>query len=344
MHNRAIDPANFTDAIRNCAPSSPFRARRFLRGGHLQTLAAFLLPRRIELPPAERRLIEVEPGVPILCHCHWQDDRQALTLIVVHGLEGSSESQYMLGIARKGLAAGINVVRMNQRNCGGMDHCAPTLYNSSRSADVAAVAQRLIDQDGISSFALAGFSMGGNLVLKLAGEWGSDGPPQFRGVVAVCPAIDLAAGADALHERMNRIYEYYFLLQLFRRFRLKAKLFPASFDGSRLRGVRTLRDFDDRVTAYYCGFNGADDYYDRASATNVIHRIAKPALIIHAVNDPFIRILPETREKILANRNISYLEVEDGGHCAFVGERGGNASYDGRWVEREVVEFAKRFR
>ena len=310
----------------------------------MQTLAAFFLSRRIDLPPAEKRLIEVEPGVPVLCHCHWQKDRTALTLIVVHGLEGSSESQYMLGIARNGLAAGMNVVRMNQRNCGGMDHCAPTLYNSSRSGDVAAVARNLVDRDGVSGFVLIGFSMGGNLVLKLAGEWGSDGPAEFRGVAAVCSAVDLAASADALHEPANRIYEYYFLLQLFRRFRRKVRLFPDTFDASRLHGVKTLRDFDERVTAYYCGFTGADDYYARAAAANVVGRITRPALVIQAADDPFIRLLPETRETFLSNPNITYVETEDGGHCAFVGERDGDANYDGRWAEREVVEFAKQFR
>jgi predicted alpha/beta-fold hydrolase len=323
---------------------SVFRPHPWLQGGHVQTLAAFFLPRRIELPAAEQRLIEVEPGVPVLCHCHWQKERSALTLIVVHGLEGSSESQYMLGIARNGLAAGMNVVRMNQRNCGGMDHCAATLYNSGRSADVAAVARNLVERDGVSGFVLIGFSMGGNLVLKLAGEWGSDGPAEFCGVTAVCPAVNLAASADALHEPINRIYEYYFLLQLFRRFRRKVRLFPGSFDASRLHGVKTLRDFDDRVTAYYCGFTGADDYYARAAAANVIDRVAVPTLVIHAANDPFIRILPEAREKIVSNRNITYVETEDGGHCAFIGERNGDLAYDGRWAEREVVEFAKQFR
>ena len=321
-----------------------FRPHPWLRGGHVQTLAAFFLPRRIELPAAEPRLIEVEPGVPVLCHCHWQRDRKSLTLIIVHGLEGSSESQYMLSIAGKGLAAGMNVVRMNQRNCGGMDHCAPTLYNSSRSADVAAVARNLVERDRIPGFVLVGFSMGGNLVLKLAGEWGSNGPPEFRGVAAVCAAVNLAAGADALHEPANRIYEYYFLLQLFQRFRRKVRLFPGSFDASRLRGVKTLRDFDDRVTAYYCDFAGADDYYARAAAANIVGRIARPALVIHAANDPFIRILPETRQTLLSNHNITYIETEDGGHCAFIGERDGDPSYDGRWAEREVVEFAKQFR
>ena len=310
----------------------------------MQTLAAFFLSRRIDLPDAEQRLIEVEPGIPVLCHCHWQKDRHALTLIIVHGLEGSSESQYMMGIARGGLAAGMNVVRMNQRNCGGMDHCAPTLYNSSRSGDVAAVARNIVERDGVPGFVLVGFSMGGNLVLKLAGEWGGDGPAEFRGVAAVCPAVNLAASADALHEPANRIYEYYFLLQLFRRFRRKVRLFPGSFDAARLRGVKTLRDFDDRITAYYCDFAGADDYYARAAATNVIERIARPALVIHAANDPFIRLLPEARQKIVANRNIAYVETEDGGHCAFFGERDGDAAYDGRWAEREVVEFARQFR
>jgi len=310
----------------------------------VQTLAAFFLSRRIDLPGAEQRLVEVEPGIPVLCHCHWQKDRKVLTLIVVHGLEGSSESQYMLGVARNGLAAGMNVVRMNQRNCGGMDHCAPTLYNSSRSGDVAAVARDLVERDRIPGFVLIGFSMGGNLVLKLAGEWGSAGQPEFRAVAAVCPAVNLAAGADALHEPANRIYEYYFLLQLFRRFRRKVRLFPGSFDVSRLHGVKTLREFDDRVTAYYCGFTGADDYYARAAAANVVSRIARPALVIHAVNDPFVRILPETRQALLSNRNITYIETEDGGHCAFVGERDADPTYDGRWAEREVVEFAKQFR
>jgi predicted alpha/beta-fold hydrolase len=311
-------------------------------GGHVQTIAGFLLPRKIHLPSAEQRLVVVAPGIKVRCWCYWQGEverRQALTLIVVHGLEGSSDSQYMLGVARHGLAAGMNVVLMNQRNCGGMDDCAPTLYNSSLSGDVAAVVRSVLDKDGVSRFALIGFSMGGNLVLKLAGEWGSEGPPQFQAVVAVCPAIDLAASADALHEPRNRIYEYYFLMQLFRRLRLKARLFPGKFDVSRLRGVSSLRLFDDRITAYYCGFAGADDYYARAAAANVVDRIAVPALIIHAANDPFIRMQPETLRRIAANPHVTYVETDDGGHCAFLGEPNGDPADDGRWAEREVVEF-----
>lgn len=325
-------------------PTSPFRPHPLLQGGHVQTIASFVLPRKIHLPPAEERLVEVTPGIKVRCWCRWQSERKEdrLTLIVVHGLEGSTESQYMTGVARHALSAGMNVVLMNQRNCGGMDHYAPTLYNSSLSSDVAAVACNIIENDGVSKFALAGFSMGGNLVLKLAGEWGKNAPPEFRAVAAVCPAIDLAASADALHEPANRIYEWYFLMQLYRRFRGKVKLFPNDFDRERLRGVTSLRLFDDRVTAYYCGFTGADDYYARAAAANVIDRIAVPALILHAANDPFIRVRPETRERILANPNITYIEPADGGHCAFVGQGNGDGD-DGRWAEHEIVEFVERF-
>lgn len=315
----------------------------------MQTIASFLLPRKIHLPLAEERLVEVAPGIKVRCWCYWRgagkaDRTKPLTLIVVHGLEGSSDSQYMQGIARNGLEAGMNVVLMNQRNCGCMDHFAPTLYNSSLSGDVAAVVRNVIENDGISQFALIGFSMGGNLVVKLAGEWGSEAPAQFRAVAAVCPAMDLAASADALHEPANRIYEYYFLMQLFRRFRLKARLFPGKFDVSRLRGISTLRMFDDRITAHYCGFAGADDYYARAAASNVIDRIVVPTLIIYAANDPFIRMQPETLRRIAANPNITYVETDDGGHCAFLGERNlgkrnGAPADDGRWAEREVVEF-----
>lgn len=307
----------------------------------MQTLASFFLARNIEVPSSEARLIEVEPGIQVLCHCHWQKDRQsALTVIVLHGLEGSTESNYMLAIAAKGVAAGMNVVRMNQRNCGGTENLAATLYHSGLSRDVAAVAQNLIREDRVKNVALVGFSMGGNIVLKLAGEWGRDAPREFRTVVAVCPAMDLAASSDALNLRSNRLYQYYFMWKLRRRLRTKARLFPGRYDTSRLRGVSTLRDFDDKITAYYCGFSGAADYYARAAAANVVDRIAVPAFILHAANDPFIRILPATREKILANPNIKFVETEDGGHCSFVGEVDG---YDGYWAERQVLDFLKKF-
>ena len=309
-------------------------------GGHLQTLGGFFLQRPILLPAPESRMVEVAPGVQVLCHCHWQPERRrALTIIVVHGLEGSSDSGYSVGLAQKGLALGMNVVRMNQRNCGGTDAIAPTLYNSSLSGDVAAVANNVVTQDRVERFALVGFSMGGNLVLKAAGEWGAKGPEESRAVAAVCPAMDLGVSADALHLPSNRIYEEYFMLKLRARFRAKVKLFPDHFDVGRLQGVSSLRLFDDRVTAYYCGFMGAADYYDRASATNTIEQVAVPGFILHAQSDPFVKITPPTRERIESNSNLLYVETEDGGHCSFLASPNG---YDGRWAEQQVVEFLRK--
>jgi uncharacterized protein len=318
----------------------PFLPRRPFVGGHAQTIAGNFLPRRNELPPPEERLIYVEPDVQVMCHCHWQRERAAaMTLIIVHGLEGSSESQYVIGTGSKAWRAGMNVVRMNMRNCGGTETLGPTLYNSAMSADVGTVAETLIGDQGLQSVALAGFSMGGNLVLKLLGEWGTNAPSQIKAGIGVSPAMDLAASADALHDRFNRIYEWKFLRGLKKRIERKAALFPGRYDTRYLRGLRSLREFDDQITARYCGFAGAQDYYMRAAAAQVLDRIAVPTLIVHAEDDPFIRVLPETRQKLSQNPHVTYLETENGGHCAFLAAADG---YDGRWAERQSIAFVQR--
>ncbi|HEX6770467.1 MAG TPA: alpha/beta hydrolase, partial [Acidobacteriaceae bacterium] len=127
-----------------------------------------------------------------------------------------------------------------------------------------------------------------------------------------------------------------FLRGLKQRYLRKCELFPAAFDPRRIRRVRSLREFDDRVMAPYCGFTGADDYYDRAASARVVDRIAIPALVLHALDDPFIRILPETRAKLMANPHVTLIETEHGGHCAFLAPVQG---YDGYWAERLLFDF-----
>jgi uncharacterized protein len=318
----------------------PFLPRRPFLGGHAQTIAGNFLPRRNEMPRPEERLIRVEPEVQVLCHCHWQEQRAiATTVIIVHGLEGSSDSQYVIGTGSKAWRAGMNVVRMNMRNCGGTETLGPTLYNSAMSSDVGTVAETLIREESLRKVVLVGFSMGGNLVLKMLGEWDAQPPPQILAGIGVSPAMDLAASADALHDRQNRIYEWKFLRGLKKRIQRKAALYPARYDTRYLRGLRSLREFDDQVTARYCGFRDAQDYYTRAASAQVLDRIAVPTLIVHAVDDPFIRVLHDTREKLLQNPNITYIETANGGHCAFLAEAHG---YDGRWAERQAVAFVQR--
>lgn len=320
---------------------SDFVPRRGLRGGHVQTLAGNFLPRENRLPEPEDRLFAVEDDVQVLCHCHWKPDRRSrTTLIIVHGLEGSSESKYVIGTGNKAWTKGMNVVRMNMRNCGGTEKLTPTLYNSSMSSDVGAVVRALIDQEKLPSIALAGFSMGGNLVLKMAGEWGSDAPGEIRAVAAVSPAIDLGISAASLHEWQNRIYEYKFLYGLRSRMVRKAALYPEIYKSYPLFSIRSLWDFDDQITARYGGFTGAEDYYYRAASARVVEKIVVPTLIINSLDDPFIRMSPETRAKILANLHIRFIETSHGGHCAFIESASGN---DGRWAERKLVEFVSEF-
>lgn len=314
----------------------PFFPRRFLRNRHAMTLAGNFLPRKNGLPEPDEQVFQVEDDVQVLCHCHWQPHpERAATVIIVHGLEGSSLSQYVIGTGTKAWAARMNVVRMNMRNCGGTEKLTPTLYHSGLSTDVGAVMLALVEQKKLRRVGLVGYSMGGNLVLKLAGDWGSAAPAQLRAVAAVSPAADLGPSADAMHTVPNRIYEYKFLLSLMRRLRYKSSLFPELYKMP-ARWPRTIREWDHEVTARYCGFSSADDYYYRAAAARVVDRIAVATLIINALDDPFIRLTPETRAGIAGNPNITLLETEHGGHCAFLANPNG---YDGRWAERQMIRF-----
>jgi predicted alpha/beta-fold hydrolase len=312
-----------------------FVPRRFLRNRHAQTLVGNFLRRQNFLPEAEERLFQVEDGVQILCHCHWHAQRGTRpTILIVHGLEGSSLSRYVIGVGSKAWKVGMNVVRMNMRNCGGTERLTPTLYHSGLSDDVGSIVRTLIEKDKLQRIALVGYSMGGNLVLKLAGEWGTAAPAELRAVAAVSPAADLAASADAMHHKSNRIYEWKFLFSLMQRYDRKRALFPEIYSPSRF--PRSIREFDDLITARYNGFADAQDYYTRAAASRVADRIGVPALVIHSTDDPFIRMLPETRAKFLANPNVTLIETRHGGHCAFLAHANG---YAGRWAERRMIHF-----
>jgi predicted alpha/beta-fold hydrolase len=228
----------------------------------------------------------------------------------------------------------MNVVRMNMRNCGGSDALTPTLYHSGLSSDLGAVIEYFTGRYGLERVALIGYSMGGNMVLTRAGEWGSR--PPLVAVATVCPAIDLAAGADALHEPANRGYEWHFLRRLMRRFRRKAELFPGVYQPSEIGPVRSIREFDHKIVARYCDFASADDYYFRAASARVVDRIQVPSLVLCAQDDPFIRLFDETRVRLAANPNIVFAETRHGGHCAFLGP---NAGDDVHWAEATVVRY-----
>ena len=293
------------------------------------------------LPPPSRRYFDVDADSRVAADCHWQAQPwEHPTLLALHGLNGSSDAHYMKGLAAKAFARGMNVVRLNQRNCGDTEHLSSGLFHSGLTADAAYVLQELISIDGLSAIGVAGYSLGGNLALKLAGEYGAYAPTALVGVAAVSPIIEIGQCTRALERRENVLYQWNFLKDLKRRMRRKAQCQPGRFDLSALDSVKTVRGFDDTYTAPHFGFRGAEDYYYRASSMRVIDRIRVPTLIITAEDDPFVPPEPFHDPKVTGNPHIDLRLSAHGGHCGFIAAQAGGD--DGYWAENEIVEFAAR--
>ena len=315
-----------------------FEPHPLLRNAHLMTLAAAFWWRRYHgLPPSAPRLFETEPGTRVRADCHWQfEPRRHPALVLLHGLEGSSDSGYMLGTAEKAFRAGFSVLRLNQRNCGGTESLTPTLYNSGLSVDIRAVALELLEKDRLAEIFVAGFSMGGNLVLKMVAELGSSAPAELRAAIGVCPSCDLAACADAIGEPRNVLYERHFVKRLKERMRLKSAMFPGRYPINGLDRVRTVREFDDVITARFCGFRDADDYYARSSALPLLGSISVPALLLTAQDDPMIPFRSFDAAALQRNPHLELLAPRHGGHCAFISRSSGDERF---WAESCIVEF-----
>jgi uncharacterized protein len=310
-----------------------------IRHPHAMTLAPRWWPRHglLREIPTEPRLFTVAPDTRILGYCHWQrEPKRSPTLILVHGLEGCSESHYMRGVATKAWLAGFNAIRINQRNCGGTEHETPTLYHSGLSGDLIAIATELADKDGLDRLWFAGYSMGGNLVLRMAGEMSAAFPP-LQGAMAVCPNIDPAACVTALEERRNWIYHRHFLRSMQARLRRKAALFHDRFDVTGLSSIRTLRAFDDAYTAPDGGFLNAADYYERVGARHVLERIAVPTLMLTAQDDPFIPYRIFGTPAFGRNPSIHFIAPQHGGHCGFLQRP--RSGEDVFWAENRLIEF-----
>jgi predicted alpha/beta-fold hydrolase len=326
--------------------AKPFAPHPLAGGPHDQTVTAALrLPRyqalRGEQQYYESRLVEVEPFERVLLKCRWQAERRrAPTLLLIHGLEGSTHSLYMRGTAQKAFRQGFNVVRMNMRNCGGTEHLTRTLYHSGMTADIHRVlADELAGREGLGEIYVAGFSMSGNMVLRLAGDYGDEAPRSLAGVVAVSPSIDLSGCAERIERPANTVYRWSFLRSLRRRVRRKSRQHPELYDARGLWRVRTQRQFDERYTAPHGGFRDASDYYARASSLHVIARIRVPTLIIHAADDPIIPSEPLRDPSIADNPNVLLVLTARGGHVGFVADA--TVGEDRYWAENRVVEFCR---
>jgi predicted alpha/beta-fold hydrolase len=332
---------DFLSQVASAFATTPFQPHPVFSGGHAQTLVSYAWPRRYRLrQPDEERVFEIEHNVRVLAHCRWQTrPLEHPTIVLWHGIEGSSSSIYMLGIADKAFRIGFNIVRVNLRNCGFTEHLTPTLYHGGLSEDLRAVVSELIDRDGLPTLFLIGYSLGGNMVLKVAGEYSDNPPTQVRGICAVSPSVDLLASNEALHLRSNWIYHRDFLRRLRKRIVTKHRLFPDLYDVTGLQQIRTIREFDERYTAPAHGFKSAFDYYEKASSLPLLGCIRVPTLIIHAEDDPFIPFAPLERPAVRDNPYIMVAGTERGGHVAFVAAKSGKE--DRFWAENRVIEFCR---
>jgi uncharacterized protein len=308
-------------------------------GGHRMTIYTWARRRRFPaLPAPVLREFDVAKNARVRADCYWQRERRNRgTVLALHGLEASSSAHYMRGLADKAFARGYNVVLLNQRNCGGTEALSQGLYHSGLSTDPAAVIQELVARDGLRAIGVVGYSLGGNLSVKLAGDFGHERPPELKAICAVSPTLDLAACVRALERRSNFAYQLNFVRNLRGRMRRKAAAWPGRYDLAPLGRVWSVRGFDEAYTAPHHGFADAADYYHRASALRVADRIRVPTLILSADNDPFVPPEQFRRPEITSNPLITVVITRDGGHCGFVAESADG--YDGYWAEHVAIAF-----
>src|SRR5689334_17794602 len=319
----------------------PFVPRPRLKHGHVMTVYCWAAARKLRLPDPEPRFFRVTSDTQVRADCYWQADRRGSpTLLALHGLEGSSTAHYMRGLAHKALAEGFNVVLLNQRNCGGTEHLGPGLYHSGLTEDAAHVI-RTLAREGLDRVVVAGYSLGGNLALKLAGEHTRQALPSLKAVCAVSPVLDLEACVRALERRSNVIYQWNFVRNLKARMRRKNLAHPGFFDVGKLPMIHTVRQFDEAYTAPHFGFRDASDYYHRAAAMRVIDRVRVPSLIITAADDPFVPSDTFRQAALSGNPRIQVIITEHGGHCGFLGMPVNGD--DGYWAERTALDFAGRY-
>jgi len=312
---------------------SSFISPPLLEGGHRQTILPALLPRRFWSWQQQQRL-ELPDGD--FLDLSWQQKGHARLVILSHGLEGSAQAIYIRGMAETLHQAGWDVLAWNYRSCGGMENRLIRSYHSGASDDLRAVIDHAAQ--GYDKIALVGFSLGGNITLKYAGE--SLPHSAICAAIAISAPVDLASSAQALDDDpKNWLYLQRFLRTMKAKTLQKARRFPELRE--RLTGpdgvaaVRTIREFDERITAPIHGFADAADYWARASSLSYLPQIQVPALLLNARNDPLLASA-SFPEALAESSDLLHLEAPaNGGHVGFLDFQAGLQA----WHERRVKSF-----
>ena len=295
-----------------------FRPRPFMRGGHLQTLLGYWLRRRLRWPFAtEDMVVEAAGGVRLLVRASWQQDHAGRpTVVLVHGLGGDDRSTYSIATGRLAWDQGWSVVRMNMRGAGESEAVCARLYHAGVDTDLLAVLEAVAART--PRLAPVGFSLGANLVLLTLGRQAARIPSGVFAAAAVSPPLDLAACADALRRALGGAYERRYVRDLQRAYRRRQALLPDLYAPGRERPVRTIREYDDVITAHYGGFRDAADYYTCSSAGPLLVRIERPTLILAAEDDPMIPGDSVARWPLPSSGLVRREMLPTGGHVGFV--------------------------
>ncbi|MCH8498970.1 MAG: alpha/beta fold hydrolase [Marinobacter sp.] len=308
-----------------------YQPPRWLRNGHVQSVWPSLF-RRIDAPEPEREVIQTPDDDEL--HLDWYRQGSDRLAILSHGLEGHSRRPYILGMTRALMAEGYDVLAWNFRSCGGVMNRQPRFYHSGATDDLASVVSHAL-QASYRALVLSGFSMGGNLTLVYLGQQGERVDSRIAGAVTFSVPCDLAGSAETLAKPSRGIYMRRFLKDLREKMSIKAQRYPALISVDGFDDIRNFRQFDDRYTAPLHGFRDADEYWAACSSLGFMNAIRVPALVVNAIDDPFLSLACYPTEHAVLGSHVSLEAPRFGGHVGFV-ERNRDGYY---WSERRAVAF-----
>lgn len=309
------------------------------RNPHLATIAGNFWSRNYppDAFPVTPRLFQTESDVQVRAEIQEPRRTPLGEIIILHGLEGSSKSGYVVSMAHAAVAAGYRATRLNTRSCGGTENLCKTLYHAGLTTDLAAVIHQYASESRGPIY-LVGFSLGGNAVLKYAGERGSAIPRAVAAVAAISTPIDLDACCRQMMRPSNRLYESRFVSRLKTRYKFRCLQYPHLFEARNIDKVKSVYEFDDKFTAPHFDFGNAANYYATQSSQNFLAGIRVPALVIQAKDDPLIPYRVYSHPGF-ANPHVYHIATEHGGHVGFLSRRAPRF-----WADGVVLEFIENER
>lgn len=313
-----------------------FNPLPIISSGHFQTIIGSFGRRPAPPPHTDHAIISLPDGDKLHCEIttppNWKDTDR--TVVFVHGLTGSHRSKYLVRLTPKLLSIGYRSIRVNLRGAGSGASLARRTYHGGTSDDIFEVIKALKMTAPLSPLILVGFSLGGNIILKMLGELGSEAEKYVSHSLTICPVVDLHSSAQWITKPKNRFYEKYFLYHLKQQIRDREKLVPDT-PKITVSKAKTFYEFDEGYTSILWDFKGALDYYEKCSSKNFIPEITVPCQVIFSQDDPMID--PKSIHSVSWPRHTEIWQTAKGGHLGFVGYVGDG--YGFRWLDYQIIKF-----